>query len=138
MWGKGLGMKYSIQQATIGNTTLVYNLGLKCWKKFPRAPVQCWSRNLHPSIAFVHPTLNGQWGKFPRQYVHGLVGKMRGVNPLTSFLSRSAGHDPLREAPILFRAADHNTLQGSLLLFRAAITIPCKSPYSSLGLPQYP
>ena len=74
---------------------------------------------------------------------------MGGVKtPLTPFLSRSAGHDPLREALILFRAADHNTLQGSLILFRAekrsllisraAITIPCKSPYSSLGLPQYP
>ena len=28
------------------------------------------------------------------------------------------GHDPLREALILWRAADHNTLQGSLTLFR--------------------
>ena len=64
---------------------------------------------------------------------------MGGVKtPLTPFLSRSAGHDPLREMLILLRAADHDTLQGSLLLSRAAITIPCKSPYSSLGLPQYP
>ena len=44
--------------------------------------------------------------------------------PLSPFLSRGAGHDPLREV---------------LLLLRAAVTIPCKSPYSSLGLPsQYP
>ena len=43
---------------------------------------------------------------------------------LTPFLSRGAGHDPLREV---------------LILLRAAVTIPCKSPYSSLGLPsQYP
>ena len=39
------------------------------------------------------------------------------------FLSRSAGHDPLREVLILLRAVDHDTLQESLLLFRAA-TIP--------------
>ena len=76
MWVKGLGIKYSIQQATIGNTILVQ------------------------------------------------VGKMGGVkSPLTSFLSSSAGHDPLREALILFRAADHNSLQGSLILLRAD-TIP--------------
>ena len=40
---------------------------------------------------------------------------MGGVKtPFTPFLSRSAGHDPLREALILLRAVDHNTLQGSL------------------------
>ena len=73
---KGVGMKYSIQQATIAYTILVS------------------------------------------------LGKMGGVKtPLTPFLSRNAGHDPLREELILLRAADHNTLQGPLLLFRAA-TIP--------------
>ena len=50
------------------------------------------------------------------------VGKMGGVKtPLTPFLSRSAGHDPLRKVLIVLRAVDHK--QGSLLLFRAA-TIP--------------
>ena len=40
---------------------------------------------------------------------------MGGVNtPLTSFLSRGAGHDPLREVLLLLRAADHNTLQEFL------------------------
>ena len=49
---------------------------------------------------------------------------MGGVKiPLTPFLSRSGGHDPLREVLTLLRAADHNTLQGSLPLFRAA-TVP--------------
>ena len=57
-----------------------YNLGLKCWKKFPRAPVQCWSRNSRPSIAFVHPTLNGGAGEIskticPRSTLVSNVGK---------------------------------------------------------------
>ena len=33
--------------------------------------------------------------------------------PLTPFLSRGAGHDPLREVLLILRAADHNTLQES-------------------------
>ena len=54
-----------------------------------------------------------------------LLGKVGGVKTsLTPFLSRGAGHDPLREVLLLLRAADHNTLRESLLLFRAAITIP--------------
>ena len=51
-----------------------------------------------------------------------MVGGVK--TPLTPYLSRGAGHDPLREVLIPLRAADHNTLQESLLLFRAAITIP--------------
>ena len=43
-------------------TTLVSNVG----RKFPRAPVQCWSRDSRPSIAFVHPTLNGGAGEISK------------------------------------------------------------------------
>ena len=62
---------------------------------------------------------------------------MGGVKiPLTPFLSKGAGHDPLREVLLLLRAADHNTLLESLLLFRAAIVsqYPKRGPYFSLGL----
>ena len=57
---------------------------------------------------------------------------MGGVKtPLTPFLSRSAGHHPLREALILFRAADHNTLfRADTIPYKKRsllqITIPCE------------
>ena len=50
----------------VSMTSCRYNLGLKCWKKFPLPPFQCWGKNSCALIALVSPTLNGGAGEISK------------------------------------------------------------------------